>query len=138
MLWTEMVAFRLLWTLKTTHRVTAGVSGAGATRGGGVGTRRVDRAGDGEARGAGRQVKTQVLGNRRLGPEHGRGDSECQCGDTSAMAPDAISDFVLLNRSDSMLLVFSVMGKPTDGPQVPPLKSLADLTRWSAGPRSDP
>jgi hypothetical protein len=29
MLWTEMVALRLLWTLNTTHRVTAGVRKAG-------------------------------------------------------------------------------------------------------------
>ena len=29
MLWTEMLAFKLLWTLKTMQRVTAGVSRAG-------------------------------------------------------------------------------------------------------------
>src|ERR1700683_4149897 len=57
---------------------------------------------------------------------------------TSAMALDAITDFVLVNRSDfiSSSAAFSLMGKPTEGPQVPPpLESLAGLTRGLAGPR---
>src|ERR1700722_14807642 len=46
---------------------------------------------------------------------------------TSAMAPDAITDFVLLNRSDFIYSsFFTMMGEPTEGPQVPP----PEIPRW--------
>jgi hypothetical protein len=57
-----------------------------------------------------------------LGPSTDEETPNASAATTSAMALDAITNFVLLNRSGFICssTASSVMGKPTEGPQVPP------------------
>ncbi len=65
--------------------------------------------------------KPGCAGEAERGPTKAENTPKVRAATTSAMAPDATTDFVLLNRSgfiDSSS-AFSLMGKPTEGPQVP-------------------
>ena len=81
--------------------------------------------------------KPKCLASADLGPNTDEETPNARAAMTSATAPDAITDFVLVNRSDFICSsFFAAMGKTTEEPRTPRrLKPFADLTRRLAGPR---